>query len=125
MGKGGCLVYIYFFLWLGIAIGIPSLIWGFDSIRWPCILATGFGLPLGAAFSNSENSSFFRKELPFTYTHFIIFVFYAVIGMIVIGFTNISYESMKSIGQCSVFYAGMTILVCIVESIFTKNKRQE
>lgn len=114
--KNGCLAYICFLLWLGIAIGIPSLIWDFDSIGWPCILATGFGLPLGAAFSNSKNSGFFKKELPFTYIHFIIFVFYAVISAIVIGFTNISYESMKSIGQCSVFYAALPVPVVFIES---------
>lgn len=59
----------------------------------------------------------FKKEIPFTYGHFWMFLAYAVGGMFTIGFGEMDYQAIKTLGKSIVFYAVLPIVALIVESI--------
>lgn len=121
MEDKGCLSIVLFFLWLGIVVGIPCLIFGKDVGLW-ATLAASFGLPLGFTISDHPGSKgYLAKELPFTYAHLWIFLAYVVIGIFTIGFTDKSYDAMKCIGKGALFYAILPVVVFFIEG-FVKDK---
>lgn len=120
----GFKLYLLFFLWMGIVVGSPCLIFG-DDLALCATLAAGFGPGISSTISSHPDSKgFFMKELPFTYAHYWVFLAYVVIGIFMIGFTDKSYDAMKCIGKGALFYAILPVVVFIIEC-FIKDRKEK
>lgn len=126
--KGGCLSIIIFLIWLGITLGIPSLIFDSEKLFLCWVIAVSVGIVTLAHVDQAKENTF-RKLMPVTYIHIWMFLAYAVSGMFVIGFSDMSYDSMESLGKSIVFYAALPVLVVFIESFIRdrieKKKRME
>ena len=119
----GFKLYLLFFLWMGIFLGIPSLIFDCEKV-WLCgIIAMSAGIAT-IAFLDQAKENTFRKEMPVTYMHFWMFLAYAVSGMFVVGFSNLPYDSIRSLGRSLTFYAALPVVVFIIEC-FIKDKKEK
>lgn len=119
----GCLAYGLFLLWLGIAMGVPSLI--FDSRE--VVICGGIGISIGMAvlslIDQKEDNSF-RKKMPYTYAHFWVFIGYAVSAIFLIGFKDIPYEDMRSLGQSLLCYIPLPVIALIIENNIKEKKEK-
>lgn len=119
----GFKLYLLFFLWMGIFLGIPSLIFDCEKV-WLCgIIAMSVGIAT-IAFLDQAKENTFRKEMPVTYMHFWMCIAYAVSGMFVVGFSNLPYDSIRSLGRSLTFYAALPVVVFIIEC-FIKDKKEK
>lgn len=124
----GCLAIITFFLWISIVVGVPSLI--FDAREVGIIGVIAMSIGMYAMFLAGEGKEHtFKKEIPFTYGHFWMFLSYAVGGMFAIGFGEMDYLAIKTLGKSIVFYAVLPVPVLFIEGFVNdrikKKKRME
>lgn len=123
----GCLAYGLFFLWMGIVVGVPSLIFESREVGICSIIGVSIGFAALAGIDQSKKESF-KKELPLTYAHLWVLVGYAVSGILKIGFSKLSYDEMIGIGKCTVFYMIFPIIALILDCTIggkRHNKGQE
>lgn len=124
----GFKAYIFFLLWMGIVIGAPSLI--FDARQVAIIGCIAASIGMGAIIIvGQEEESTFKKEISVTYGHFWMFIAYAVGGMFTIGFGEMDYEEIKTLGKSIVFYAALPVPIFLAETFIKdrieKKKRME
>lgn len=116
----GFKVYIFFLLWLGIVVGVPSLIFDARQVGIIGSIAASIGMAaMVLAEQGKENT--FKKDVSVTYGHFWIFLAYAVGGMFTIGFGEMDYEEIKTLGKSIVFYAALPVPVLFIEA-FAKDR---
>ena len=120
--NNGCLAILLFFCWMGIVVGLPGWIYDSYDVAICGVIGMSIGMAALALMDQKEGRSF-KKEIPFTYTHLWIFLAYAVSGIFMVGFGNLSYEDMRAIGKGSVFYILLPIIAFIADClIFGRNK---
>ena len=116
----GCLIYGIFLMWLGVVIGLPSLIFDSRHVGICGIIGISVGMVTGAHIDQKKDRSI-RKEIPFTYAHFWMMIAYCVSAIITIGFVDIPYDEMRNLGKCAIFYLILPAVVLLIECI-TKDK---
>lgn len=126
--ENGCLIYGLFLLWLGIVVGIPCIIFDTKQVGITSCIAVSIGM-YTMAISGEAKEHTFKKDFSYTYSHFWMFLAYAVGGMFTIGFGDIDYEGIKSLGKSIVFYAVLPVPVFFIEGFVNdrikKKKRME
>ena len=122
--KRGCLLNALFFIWMGAIIWIPEQI--YDSRNVGICGIIGFSVALASiALVDQTKDKSFKKEIPFTYAHFWMFIAYAISSIYMVGFKDIPYEEIKLIGKSIVFYTVLPIIVLIIECIINDKKKRE
>lgn len=118
--KRGCLLNALFLIWMGAIIWLPEQI--YDSRNVGICGIIGFSVALASiALVDQTKDKSFKKEIPFTYAHFWMFIAYAVSSIYIVGFKDIPYEEIKHIGKSIVFYAALPVPVFFIE-YFVKDK---
>ena len=88
-----CSATIGFFLWMGIMIGIPSMIWG-DGVVVPAVVGISFILTLTALITEEKND--IMKYFPLSVMHIVYLLGYATTMCITIAI-NASTEGAASV----------------------------
>lgn len=109
----GCLAFIIFFVWIGIMAGIPSLIFGKESLYGIAVAMTV--AMLGAIECEKAKEGTIRRDYPVAFGHLYAVFSYAIVTMMIIGFKDMSYEDMRSLGQSLLCYIPLPIIVFIIE----------
>lgn len=119
----GFKIHLLFLLWLGIIVGLPCIILG-DSVAIPGGIAacTIFAT---IAFVYQEKESSFKKEYIATYSHFWMFLTYAIIGMFKIAFKTIEYDDIKALSQGLIFFAIYPVVTFFIESWLNERRRKK
>ena len=113
----GCLLYGLFFLWLGIACGIPSLI--FESNQVGICGIIGISIALGSLGLSQNKDQYSRINLySFSFYHLWLVLAYIVVAIITIGWCKVDFETMKELAQCSLYYLILLVIVFGIEVCF-------
>lgn len=110
----GCLMYGLFFLWMGVLLGLPHLIFGVEEITYGAIAGLSAAYMSIPAYCHAKEGTI-RRDYPFTFSHLCAVFVYAIVTMMVIGFKDMSYEDMRSLGQSLLCYIPLPIIVFIIE----------
>lgn len=114
---------LIFLIWLGLIIGIPSIIFG-ESILIPGTIASCAMFVAISSASHAKDNTF-KKEYIITYGHFWIFLTYAIIGMIKIAFTSIEYNDMKALSRGLVVFAVYPVIAFCIESWINERRSKK
>lgn len=107
-------VYLQFLLWICIVAGIPNLVYSCKESALLGLIAMSFGIAAASISDQREGGSFWKKY-PVTYGHFWIFLIYAVGGIFMIGFKDMEYEDMRTVGKCMLFYTAYPVIAFVIE----------
>lgn len=108
--------FTMFFIWLTAVSAGPTAFC--DSGIWICCGIGGglIGLIILKVFLKDLEASLAAH-------HLYALLGYCLVSIMLIGFSKeATYESMKDLGRCSIFYSAVTFIIWIVESIYKKKK---
>ena len=121
MEEEGFKVYILFFLWQSILLGVPFLLGLEKIVGISAIIALCVALA-ATIFAQDKKEEAFGKKMAGTYCHIWIFVTYCIVAMFRICFSDIDYLAMKDLGYGTIFYALLIPIALIIEILYKKRE---
>lgn len=109
---------VIFAVWLIMVLACPSYIADTDAWSLPLIIGGLIGA-VGSELNHKDNRPSVSR------LHFGALLGYCFVSLALIAFSNLSYQEMKDIGKCMIYYSVLTFVIYIIESIIEADKNQK